>query len=47
MSEDKLVAAASDIKADIAKVAAFWSDYRLYFVAAGCLIIGAIVGHKI
>lgn len=37
----------NDVKADIAKVQAFWADYRLYFVAAGCLIVGAIVGHAV
>jgi hypothetical protein len=43
---DPLVTAASEVKADLAKVAAFWSDYRLYFVAAACLILGAIAGYK-
>lgn len=36
-----------DVKAEVAKVAAFWQDYRLYLVAAFCLIVGAIVGHKL
>lgn len=45
--EDKLIAAASSVKEDLAKVAAFWSDYRLYLTMAACLIVGAIVGHKI
>jgi hypothetical protein len=33
--------------ADVAKVKSFWTDYRLYFVAVLCLIIGAILGHKL
>jgi len=33
------------VKADIAKVEAFWKDYRLYIVAAVCLIAGGIIGH--
>lgn len=32
---------------EIAKVVAFWRDYRLYFVAIVCLIVGGIIGHKI
>lgn len=34
------------VKADIAKVAAFWQDYRLYLTMAACLIVGAITGYK-
>lgn len=37
----------TEVKADVAKVVAFWADYRLYLVMAGCLIVGALVGHKI
>jgi hypothetical protein len=36
-----------EVKADIAKVVSFWQDYRLYLVCAACLILGAIVGHKL
>lgn len=32
---------------DIAKVAAFWSDYRLYLICAACLFVGGIIGYKI
>lgn len=45
--EDKLVAAASALKADIAKVAAFWSDYRLYLICAACLFVGGVIGYKV
>lgn len=33
--------------ADVAKVAAFWSDYRLYLICAACFFVGGIVGYKI
>lgn len=35
------------IKADIAKVQTFWADYRLYFVASACLLVGGIIGHAV
>lgn len=37
----------ASLPADIAKVKAFWTDYRVYFVAVLCLIVGAILGHKL
>lgn len=37
----------SKLEVDIAKVKTFWADYRLYFVAAGCLLVGGIIGHAI
>lgn len=36
-----------DVKADIAKGKSIWVSYEVYIVAAICLIIGAIIGHKI
>lgn len=52
--ESETTKAMADIKgviaglpADIAKVKTFWADYRLYFVAVGCLIIGAFIGHAV
>lgn len=37
----------ASVVADAAKVKAFWKDYRLYIACTLCLIIGAIIGHKI
>lgn len=45
--EDKLVAAAGDVKGAIEKVKSVWASHEIYIVAAVCLIVGAIVGHKI
>jgi hypothetical protein len=32
---------------EIAKIKAFWADYRFYVVAAVSLIVGLILGHKL
>jgi hypothetical protein len=45
--EDKLIAAADSLKADIEKAKSIWSSYEVYIVAAACLIVGMIIGHKL
>lgn len=35
------------VEADVEKVKSIWASYEVYIVAAICLIIGAIVGHKL
>jgi hypothetical protein len=44
---DPIQTAETDVKADIGKVESIWKSYEVYIVAAICLIVGAIVGHKI
>lgn len=44
---DPIETAATDVKADISKVKSIWVSYEVWIVAAVCLIIGAIIGHKI
>lgn len=36
-----------DVKADLSKAKSIWVSYEVYIVAAVCLLVGAIVGHKI
>lgn len=45
--ENKLEEAATKLSADLSKVKSVWASYEVYIVAAVCLIVGAIVGHKI
>ncbi len=35
------------ISADLNKVKALWTRWEVYVIAAVCLIVGIIVGHKI
>jgi len=37
----------ASVDADVAKVKTFWTDYRLYIACTLCLIIGAVIGHKV
>lgn len=37
----------SKLEADLTKVKSIWASYEVYIVAAICLIVGAIVGHKL
>lgn len=37
----------ADIMADVSKLENIWSRYEVYIVAAVCLIVGAIAGHKL
>ena len=45
--ENKLEAAAAKVSADLSKVKSIWASYEVYIVAAVCLIVGAVVGHKV
>lgn len=45
--ENKLEAAEAKVSAEIAKARSIWASWEIYIVAAICLIVGAIVGHKI
>jgi hypothetical protein len=44
---NKLETAAATLSADAAKVKSVWQHWEIYIVAAVCLIVGAIVGHKL
>lgn len=45
--ESKLESAAAKVSSDLSKAKSIWASYEVYIVAAVCLIVGAIVGHKI
>jgi hypothetical protein len=45
--ESKLETAAAKVSADLSKVKTVWQHWEVYIVAAVCLIVGAIVGHKL
>lgn len=39
--------AVAAVDTEVAKVKAFWSDYRLYITCALCLIVGLVLGAKV
>jgi hypothetical protein len=45
--ESKLEEAATAVTTEIAKAKSVWASYEVWIVAAVCLIIGAVVGHKL
>lgn len=45
--ENKLETAAAAVSADIAKAKSVWASWEIWIVAAVCLVIGAVVGHKL
>lgn len=45
--EEKLQAMADKAAADIAKAKSIWASWEVYIVAAVCLVLGAVIGHKL
>jgi hypothetical protein len=43
--EDKLINAASSVKAEIVKVKALWQRWEPYAIAVGGFLIGFVAGH--
>ena len=45
--ETKLEEVSKTVTTDIEKAKSVWAHYEIWIVAAVCLVIGAVVGHKL
>jgi hypothetical protein len=46
-TETKLEQAAAAVTTEIARAKSVWASHEIWIVAAVCLLIGAVVGHKL